>query len=142
MSAYEREREIMKHRTAETHTRKKQHHAESFLKNFVLFFPSALPLDVPAQSFEGLMWEVVEGGAGGGTWKEREREREWKRDEGGVHVLPLPFSLSSLFPQCLTSLVAFVHRIVCELRRREVKRGRGSRRQRKRQRMRLRRPWV
>lgn len=31
----------------------------------------------------------------------RERGRR-----GEVNVLPLPFSLSSLFPQCLTSLVA------------------------------------
>ena len=71
-----------------------------------------------------------------------ERERQREREEGGVHVLPLPVSLSSLFPQCLTSLVAFVHRIVCELKRREVKRGRGGRRQRKRQRRRLRHPGV
>ena len=59
----------MKHRTAETHTKKNpktQHHAEPFFKkNVVLFFPSALPLDVPAQSFDGLMWEVVEGGGEG-----------------------------------------------------------------------------
>lgn len=93
-----REREIMEHRTAER--QKKLSHWVFFLKECCFIFP----LEVPAESFEGLMWEVA-------RWGCIQRYREGGRKEGRSKCAASPFLPLLSFPSVSHFSRRFVRRI-------------------------------